>query len=175
MTGLLYIAVGLCLVVFQTIVRPSIPMMGGFFDLFVLFVVYLSLFRSARESLLTIFCLGFVVDNLSSGPFGLYLTTYLWLFIAIRWLGRYLRLDNAVLLPLVIVASVLLENVVILGSIALLSPAAHFPKGAFRTMMEQLVWALTTGAFLLTFLACGQGWIEKWSVARMGDKGGEDE
>jgi hypothetical protein len=138
-------------------------------------VVYLSLFRSARESLLAIFCAGFVMDQLSSGPFGLYLTAYLWLFIGIRWLGRYLRLDNTVLLPLLVVGGVLLENVVMLSSIGLLSPGAQFPKGALPTMMVQLVWALTTGTFLLTFAVYVQQRLEKWYLARIEDSGGEDE
>jgi len=175
MTAVFYIVVSVCLIVFQTIIGPGIQMFDGIYDLMIPFVVYFSLFRPARQTLLAVLVLGFVMDNLSGGPFGLYLSTYLWLFICIRGMVVYLRVSNTVLLPAVIVGSVLVENIIFLGTIAILTPGVRFPKGALGTVSEQLIWALFTGSLMLMFLDYCQKQLEIWYLARLAKKETEEE
>jgi len=171
MTVLFDIIVSLGLIVFQTIIRPSIPMLDGVYDLLTPFIVYLTLFRPVRETIPVVLILGFIMDNLSGGPFGLYLTAYLWLFICIKWMVGYLRVSNTLLLPLVIVAGVLVENLIFLGTIALLTPGSRFPKAALETVAEQLLWAVFTGAFLLAFLDYFWKRWKRWYRLRIAKEG----
>lgn len=175
MTTVFFISVSVCLIVFQTIIAPASQMFDGIYDLMIPFVVYFSLFRPVRQTLLAVFLAGFIMDNLSGGPFGLYLTTYLWLFICIRWMVGYLRVSNTILLPLVVVGSVLVENIIFLGTITILTPGAGFPKGALGRVSEQFVWAFFTGSFLLMLLDYGQNRIEAWDLDRRAKKETEDD
>ena len=68
------ISVCLFLVILQTTVMPYLPLLDSFYDLLIPFIVFIGLSRPVRESLPFVFCLGFIMDNLSGSPFGLYLT-----------------------------------------------------------------------------------------------------
>lgn len=177
MTSLFYIIVSLCLIIFQTIIRPGINALDGFYDLLAPFVIYLTLFRPLRESFPVVVCLGAVMDTISGGPFGLYTTTYLWLFLGIRWLVKFLRVGNTLLLPIVIMLGVLVENLVFLGSFILTEPASgsQVPEGAFRIVSEQVIWAMFTGVFLLGLIHILRTRWDKWYHRRRVKKGIEEE
>ena len=81
MNYLFNISACLFLVILQTTIIPYLPLLDKFYDLLIPFIVYLGLSRPVRESLPFVLFLGFIMDNLSGGPFGLYLTTYFWLFV----------------------------------------------------------------------------------------------
>ena len=85
-----YIGISIILVILQTTVLPNIPLAGQFYDLLIPMLVYLALFRPAHESLPFVFFLGLLMDNLSGTPFGLYLTTYFWLYIGVKMAAGYL-------------------------------------------------------------------------------------
>ena len=149
MTYLVYFCTCLCLVIVQTSIMPFIPLFDQFYDLVCIFVIYLGLFRPVREGLPVILFFGLFMDNLFGGPFGLYLTTYLWLFICIRWLITFLQLHSFVLLTLVVALGVLLENLIFIGTIAVLKSDPGFPADAARIIGEQILWAVFTGPPLL--------------------------
>jgi rod shape-determining protein MreD len=67
-----YIGICLCLVILQTAVLPHIPLLDTFYDLIVAFIIYLGLYRPLRDGLLLALFLGFIMDNLSGSPFGIY-------------------------------------------------------------------------------------------------------
>ena len=173
--GCFYIAVSLSLIMCQTIIRPAIPALDGIYDLLNPFIIYFCLFRPVRETAPAVFLLGFVMDNLSGGPFGLYMTTYIWLFICIQWMVKYLRVKNTLLLPPVIVASVLMENLIFLGTLTLLTPGRGYPEGAMRTIAEQLVWAVITGPLILLVMDSGRRSWGRWAAARFGKDVPDDE
>lgn len=160
MTLLFDAAVTILLILFQTVVRPAIPFLTGIYSPLIPFVVYLALFRSGREAVPLTLCVGFLMDSLSAGPFGIYLTTYLWLFLSIKWMVGYLRVSNTLLLPLVVVAGVLIENLVFLGTILFLMPGSRLPEGTAVRVSQQLLWAFLTGMIPLALL--DHLW-KKWS------------
>ena len=167
---LFYAAVTIAFIVFQTIVRPAVPFLSGIYNPLIPFVVYLAIFRPAREAIPVTLCLGVVMDALSAGPFGLYLTTYLWLFVGIKWMVGYLRVSNTLLLPLVVVAGVLIENLVFLGAIFFLMSRSHLPDDTAVKVSEQLLWAFCTGmipvALLDYFWKKWDGWYTVRVVSR---------
>jgi hypothetical protein len=143
---------------------PCFSVFDSFYDLLVPFIIYLGLFRSVRESVPVIIVMGFVMDNLSGSPPGLYLTAYLWLFAGVRWIVYVLHVGDKILLPFVVAAGVLLENIIFLGVIDMFEPGARFSSTAFPTVMVQVLWAAGTGPiFLILINGLHQG-LNQWSI-----------
>ena len=163
MTYLVYFFTCLCFVIVQTSIMPLVPLFDRFYDLVCIVVIYLSLFRPVRESLPVILFYGLFMDNLFGGPFGLYLTTYLWLFICIRWLMTFLQLHSYLLLTLVVVFGILLENLIFIGTIAVLKSSPGVPADSVRVIGGQVAWAVFTGPSLLfLFQHLQKRWM-RWS------------
>ncbi|MBU2522499.1 MAG: hypothetical protein KJ550_13755 [Proteobacteria bacterium] len=162
MTYCFYICVCLCLVIFQTTIIPHISLFNNFYDLLVPFIIYLGLFRSARESIPFILVLGFLMDNLSGAPFGLYVTTYFWLFIIVKLVIRYLHARNNILLLFIVAAGVLMENIIFIASVSIQGPDLQFSAITIRTVIFQILWAVCTGFFFLIFFNHIHKKLEKW-------------
>lgn len=138
---------------------PCFLLFDRFYDLLAPFVIYLGLFRSTRESIPIIIVFGFIMDNLSGGPLGLYLTTYLWLFAVVKWVITILQVRDNVLLPFVVAAGVLLENIIFMGTITMFESGSRFSQADLGTVAVQVVWALVTGPiFLILFNRLHQRW-----------------
>ncbi|MBU4258196.1 MAG: rod shape-determining protein MreD [Desulfobacteraceae bacterium] len=162
MTYCFYICVCLCLVIFQTTIIPYISLFSKFYDLLIPFIIYVGLFRPAREGILFIPVLGFLMDSLSGGPFGLYVTTYFWLFIVVKLVIKYLHLENNILLLFIVAAGVLMENIIFIAIGFMLGPDSRFPAIAIRTVIFQILWAVCTGLFFLIFFNHIHKKLEKW-------------
>jgi len=151
-----------CLVIFQTTVMPYFSLFDRFYDLLFPFIIYLSLFRSVRESIPLILFFGFVMDNLTGGPFGLYLTTYLWMFIGIRWVITFMDVEDSVLMLFIVAAGVLIQNFIIIGTIVMFEPVSRFSPAAISTVGVQVLWAVFTGPIFLVFFNYSHGRWDKW-------------
>ena len=151
MTYCLHIFIGLCLIVIQTTVMPHIPLFARFYDLLAPFVIYLSIFRPVRESMVIVFVFGFFMDIISGGPFGLYLTAYVWLFIGVRWAITFLHVGDGLLLPVVVTAGVLMENLVFIGTSAMFEQSSRISETMVSTIIVQVLWAIFTGPLFLMF------------------------
>ena len=147
------ISVSLFLVIVQTAVLPELPLLDRFYDLMIPFVVYLGLSRPVRESLLFVFLLGFIMDNLSGSPVGLYLTTYFWLFVGVKGITKLLQVGNRLfVIMLIVAAGVLVENLIFLGTLTILGPDQQIAENAARSVTVQVLWAIWTGPiFLMIF------------------------
>lgn len=143
----------LFLIILQTTVMPYVAWLNSFYDLLIPFVIYLSLSRNVRESLPFVFVLGFIMDNLSGSPFGLYLTTYFWLFVGVKGVTRLLQVGNRLFsLTLIVAAGVLIENLIFLGTLTILGPEPQLAGDAARIITVQVLWAIWTGPiFLMIF------------------------
>jgi len=159
MTYCLHIFIGLCLIVIQTTVMPHIPLFARFYDLLAPFVIYLSIFRSVRESMIIVFVFGFFMDIISGGPFGIYLTAYVWMFIGVRWAITFLHVGDGLLLPVVVTAGVLMENLVFIGSSAMFEQSSRISETMVSTIIVQVLWAIFTGPlFLMLFNTSHRRW-----------------
>ena len=162
MTYCFYMCVCLCLVIFQTTIIPRISLFNNFYDLLIPFIIYLGLFRPVREGILFTVLLGFLIDNLSGGPFGLYITTYFWLFIVVRSASKYLYVGNIILLLFIVAAGVLMENIIVIAIFSMSDPDSQFAAVAIRTVVFQILWAVCTGYFILISLKYVHKKLEKW-------------
>lgn len=146
-----HISACLCLVIFQTTILPCFSLFDTFYDLLVLYIVYMGLFFGVREGIPVALITGLIMDSLSGGPFGLYLTTYLWLFIGVRQLVKVFHVSNYILLPVVVTAAILIENVILFGIFAMLEPGTQFSSSAINSVVMQIIWAICTGPFVIQF------------------------
>lgn len=162
MTYLLYTVVCLLLVVFQTTLSMHFAIFAGMYDLFLLFVVYLGFYRTIREGFPFVILFGLVMDALSGGPFGLYLTSYFWLYICTLGMTGFMRVGNNMILPLVVVGSVLFQNIIFLGTMTLFMPEAKIPAFLYRKVLTQLLWSVVTGPILIFLFHRAHLVLEKW-------------
>lgn len=151
MTYCFHITVCLCLVIFQTTILPCFSLFDTFYDLLALYIVYMGLFFGVREGIPVALITGLIMDSLSGGPFGLYLTAYLWLFIGARQLIKIFHVSNYILLLFVAAAAVLIENVILFGTFGMLEPGTRFSSSAINSVVAQVVWAICTGPFIIQF------------------------
>jgi cell shape-determining protein MreD len=156
-----YIAVCLGLVVCQTAIIPQLPAMGNFFDLLLPLVVFLAAFRPLHESVPFVIFLGILMDTLSGGPFGLYLTSYVWLLIGVRLATSVVRAANPVLLMMLIMAGVLLQNVIFFGALAAAAPSLPHPGDVLRVVTGQIGWVLLVGPLLAVIMRHARGGMGK--------------
>jgi len=169
------ISVCLFLVILQTTVMPTLPLLDSFYDLLIPVIVFLGLSRPVRESLPFVFFLGFIMDNLSGSPFGLYLTSYFWLFIAVKGVTQLLQVGNRLLIiTLIVAAGVLIENLIFLGTLTILGPDQQLAGNAAKTVTIQVLWAIWTGAIFLMVLRNLQSGLDtgfRAIYARKGESG----
>jgi len=170
MTYCFYICVSFCLVIFQTTIIPHISLFNNFYDPLIPFIIYLGLLRPAREGIFFILVPGFIMDNLSGGPFGLYLTTYFWLFIVVRSVIKYLHARNNILLLFIVAAGVLMENIIFIASVSMFGPDSQFLAITIRTVIFQILWAGCTGFFFITFFNHIHKKLEKWFNGLIAEK-----
>ena len=162
MTHCLHFCICLCLMVFQTTIMPYIPLFDRFYDLLTPFVIYLSIFRPVRESLVIVLIFGFLMDNISGGPFGLYITTYVWLFVGVRWAITFLHVGDSLILPFVVAAGVLMENVIFIGASAMFESSSRISEEVVSTVAIQVLWAVFTGPFFLMFFNYSHRRWDRW-------------
>ena len=155
------IAICLILVILQTTVMPNSTMLNRFYDLLIPFIVYLGLSRPVREGLLFVCFLGFIMDNLSGSPFGLYLTSYFWLYIGVKGITQLLQVGKRVfVITLIVAAGVLIENLIFIGSFAIFSPEQGFAGDAVKIVAIQVLWALLTGSVFLILFRNTHNWLD---------------
>jgi cell shape-determining protein MreD len=155
--------IGICLVlvILQTTVMPYLSVLDRFYDLLIPFLVYLGLFRPVHEGLLFVCFLGFIMDNLSGGPFGLYLTSYFWLLIGAKGITQLLQVSKHMfIITFIVAAGVLAQNLIFLGSFAIFSPEQQFAGDAFKIVAVQTLWALLTGSVFLIIFRNTHNWLD---------------
>jgi rod shape-determining protein MreD len=92
--------------------------------------------------------MGVLMDNLSGGPFGLYLTSYVWLYIAVRLAATVVRAENAMVLVLIIIAAVASQNGLFFMVIGMSGTGGHTTGEMIRVVSEQIGWVLLTGPLI---------------------------
>jgi rod shape-determining protein MreD len=152
---------------FQTTITPNFRLFYDFFNLMNLFVVYLVLYRSNQEIIIFVALTGILMDSVSGGPFGLYMTTYIWLSLSIKWTLKYLHKGNAILIPMIISGSILAENLIIISVMALVEKNFSFHPEWFRSIIIQLMYGVIIGPFLIFLIKKLQPKWKIWSFEKI--------
>jgi cell shape-determining protein MreD len=150
------------LIILQTSIIPLVPGLDHFYDLSCLLVIYLGLFREAREGIIVMLVIGTIVDKLSGGPFGFFLTCYVWLYILVRWMKTFLHVNATIILPLIVALAVFLENIVFLGLSALFGQGFRGSADLSGTVGVQMLWAMITGPILIALYRYAHNTWDVW-------------
>lgn len=162
MTILFYIFVSLCLLVIKTTLTPGLPFFATFYDLLIPIVIYLSLFRTLREGIPIVLFFGLIMDSLCGGPMGLYMATYIWLYVAMRYLRQVLHAGNIVLFAVAVAGGVAFESFVLLAYLLVLVHDTIMWTDAANITMRHIFWALITGPILMVMISWAQKQIDIW-------------
>ncbi len=157
----------LVLFVSQSVVLPFVFGWGFVYDLTIPIVVYLALFRQLREGAVMVVLLGLAMEGLSGGPFGIYMTTYYWLFAVLKWLISLFNVQSRFLIPFVVAAGVAFENTVVVFVMSLGGSEPATLANVINNMIIQVLWALPTGPIILLAIRSLVVAFERRIVARL--------
>jgi rod shape-determining protein MreD len=144
---------------FQTSIAPNFRVLYDIFNLMSLFVIYLALYRPTQEIIIFVVLAGILVDSVSGCPFGLYITIYIWVSIGIKGVLKYLHKGNVFLIPMIIFGVILVENIIIIGVMAVIEKKIFFCPERFRLIIIQLLCGVLFGPFLICLI---KGFHTKW-------------
>ena len=141
-----YACVSLLFILIQTSLIPQL-FLSTPFDLLLVQVVYTALNLAALPGTVVVLFTGLLADGLSGTPFGLYTTSYLWLFIVLQVGVQVLHVHSRGLLYVAILAGIVLENLVALFCLSVGGGENAMGLGLFHAG-RQLLWAAVLGPIL---------------------------
>jgi hypothetical protein len=95
-----------------------------------------------------IFLSGIVMDSLSGGAFGIYCSTYIWLFFWVKALVQYVHVKSLLLIPVVMAVAIFMENCLIAYSVAVKTGTLNFLPKFFGITVLQIFWCVFFGTFV---------------------------
>lgn len=111
MTYIFFFICALIIAMFETMGLN--PFIGSLiYDLQIPLVIAVSVLGRAYLALMVIILVAVVMDTLSGGPFGIYFTTYVWLFFPVKALSMLVSTRSYLAVSLLSVVGVLFENLV---------------------------------------------------------------
>jgi cell shape-determining protein MreD len=152
MNPMVRIGLILFLVIFQTTIYYAIPALNHFVDLLITFVIYAGLFLPFLESIVLVLVLGALMDSISGGLFGLYLSIYFWIIVGLRPFVTLLNLKNTHTLRLLLVIAIGFEKMMLFIGTVALKQEIVFSSESIREMAYQLFWTLALGPLLIRLL-----------------------
>ncbi len=144
-----YLILSFMITLLQTVILTNIPLFNHFYDLFLVIVLYIGLFRPISEGLPIVLILGLFVDGISGSPFWVYTTTYLWFLIIVKWVIQYFDAGSTIILPFAIAAGVLLENSFFIVVATGFTHSARLSSNIINIVIPQIIWAVFTGPFIM--------------------------
>lgn len=175
MTYLVYIPIAIAFIVMQTVVLPVLFFSERSYDLLLILVLFLGFYRSAAESIPVVLLLGLLSDSFSGGPFGLYITTYLWLFVGVKIVIPLFHADSWIVLFVGILSGVLLEHATVWLALTMRRIPWHASSDSAKTAVFQIVWALITGPVVFHMLKRFFDVWDMWFKKRFGSSLDRDE
>ena len=162
MAYFVYIGVGLSLLLIQTVILPTLFHITNGYDLILIIVLYMGFHRSLPESIPVILIMGLLMDCLSGGPFGIYLTVYGWLFVGVRTTLQFLHADSWIVLPVAVLAGVILENLAVFLAMSFGNSELMFSYESVKIISSQMIWAVFTGPIIFILIKSAHGFYENW-------------
>ncbi len=150
----------------QTVIIPVFPILYEFYDILLIFVVFCSFSESTGTGLFFVLFSGLIMDSLSGGAFGVFFTTYIWLYGCIRWMIQYFHAQNIFLIFLLLLSGIIFENII--SSIMYLQHMNQIGTItlALNLVVKQIVWMIFTGNIIYFIVEntvwFGTGAVEKY-------------
>jgi cell shape-determining protein MreD len=144
--------VGLATVVGQTTIL-RLPFFGNlFYDLLIPLIVFLGLRLRGGKGISLVVILGLVMDLVSGGIFGLYLSIYFWIFLSVKAVSRYFDVNDTTFQSALIALCVLGQHVVFCAFLAPPWKGTQLLASQTMPVLLQTALASLTGPGILTLL-----------------------
>jgi len=152
----------LTLITIQTTIVPYHGFLQRFYDLPILFVIYLGLYRPLREGIPLIIIMGLIMDSLSGSPLGIYMTSYVWTYGGCLWFLTFFHVYSRLLLVLIAAVAVTLENIIFIFGLILQGNHMDVANSILPMVAVQVLWAVFTAPLLIVFFGTMQGHLTRW-------------
>jgi rod shape-determining protein MreD len=165
MTPIFLSIVSLSLIVIQTTVLSQFQILGTGYDLFIVFVIYLCLTQPLRENIVFSIGGGLIMDALSGGPWGVFLTIYIWVNIGFKLGLRVLQLTSPIVISVAVSIAVVFENLVLVILLGSTYNNDLYVLRDSRSLLYQIFWAALTGPMLFWIIqSCNKIWTRWWKT-----------
>jgi hypothetical protein len=171
MQYLVFFFLSLFIVVLQTTLLPGISGALWFYDLIIPYAVYFSLYRPFRDGLPVLIVAAMMMDMISGAPAGIYLSTYLWLFLAFRQTWRFLDVKHTYLFPVIVVVGVLFQQFLFWLVISLQAGGVAFSSGGMQVVFFQLLWAVVSAPLIFLFLQKFFAYTDRVFTGKLNENG----
>ena len=152
MAYVFYIIISLVMLIFQTVIL-SIPLfIHASYDLMLILILYVGLFRPLSEGMAIGLLMGIFMDALSGGTFWTYTTTYFWFLVILKWMIQFLNAGSVILLPFTILLGIIFENMIFLLSSVGMDVSSWISSDTIQIICSQTVWGVVTGPAILLFI-----------------------
>gem|GEM_PF-6304965 len=161
-----FILFGFSLIIFQTTVLPFWFANLPGCDLMMLLVVYFGMYHELKVSMPTVLILGYVIDNLSSAPFGIYTSVYPWSLLIVHWMVNILHSGNRLLIVFMPVVGLIIVNALFWILLHVAQPGFQPPPGVGSTIGKQFLLTLIMGPVIIVLFekiySLSNRWLRKF-------------
>ena len=112
-----FILVTLFLTIIQTAAFPDFFLSNHTFDLLIIIIIYLGLIFKHPAIIFVVILIGFVADSFSGVYFGLYLTTYIWIYVIVQGLKLFVFSKNLTFYIVIALIAVTVESLFLMISV----------------------------------------------------------
>ncbi|MBW1649424.1 MAG: hypothetical protein JRJ44_01865 [Deltaproteobacteria bacterium] len=140
---ILSFTIGLFLTVSRTAYLPSFGLFQYLFDSNISLIIAAFLFGEKKDGYIIAVILGLITDNLSGGPFGIYLLSYIWTIIITQIISLYLQKESLLIIWAATSACIIIQNI----SIYFMREGLFFTE-IFTVLLKQIA----IGLFLFPLL-----------------------
>ncbi|ACN16591.1 putative rod shape-determining protein MreD [Desulforapulum autotrophicum HRM2] len=144
-----YLCLFLAFFIVQTSTLRGFSIFSQAFDLILVIVLSLSLKFSHIGTAAAVFLMGCVMDSVSGGPFGLYVSVYVWIFILVRSLKSLVHMENIVFLVCMSAVAVVVENAFLVFVLVMGGRVDVVYFTDLEIMAKQVAWGLVFVPLLL--------------------------
>lgn len=149
MSYIFYVIIGLGFTLFQTVMAPNMPVAWQMYDIVLVMIIYIGLFRPAAEGIGAVVVLGMLMDGLAGSPFWTYTTTYFWLLVIVKWLIQFLNAGSVLLFMFAMCMGIVLENSILMFTAKGVVIFSGLSIAELRVFISQVIWGAITGPLFI--------------------------
>jgi len=153
MRCIVYLILGILLMGVHTAILSDFPKIISFYDILIPFVVYLSLFRSLFAGLFVVLVIGYFMDMVSGAPNGIYMATFMIIFLMFRNITAYFHAQETLLFTICTAVGVFAENLIFCLLPILAHTELDILVNALWLFVVQLIWVLLTAPLIYRLFA----------------------
>lgn len=136
-----FVILTLFLTILQTTAFPDFFLSYHSFDLLIINILYLSLVFTHPGMIVAVILIGCIVDSISGVHFGLYLTTYIWIYVIVQGLKQFVFLRNMGFYIIIAATAVVIESLFLILSVFINQGNNGVLSLNFYLMAKQMFWA----------------------------------